>query len=387
MREGTSPPTIASNDAAASFYRERPSLETPYIAPNTLIEQTIAHIWQQQFGFDRIGVQDDFFALGGDSLKAISMISRVHKDLQARVKMEEFFACPNIRALAGYIKHAEKDVYAAVPPGEKREYYPLSAAQKRLYLIDRMDAPGVAYNMTLASVLHGELDPGRLQQAFSALIQRHESLRTSFHIVEDQAVQRVHDLVSFSLEIIQTFPGGFIRPFDLSKAPLLRVGLFKKTEHENILLVDMHHIISDGISLQILEREFAALYSNTSLNPLPLQYKDYAYWQNSAGQQEAIEKQGDFWLKALTGIPILNLPIDYKRPLTRSFAGGAVETTIDIEQLKQLHALVRAEGITFFILLLAAYAIFLAKICGQDDIPVGIPTAGRKHADLERIIG
>ncbi len=396
---------VSAIDASAPLLARPAALDTPYIAPSTPLEHSIARIWQQQFGFADIGIRDDFFALGGDSLKAISMISRIHKDLQARVKLDEFFARPSIQALAGYIGAAEKGDYTAVSPVEKREYYPVSAAQKRLYLIDRMEMPGVAYNMTLASLLQGELEPESLREAFAALVQRHESLRTSFHMVDDQPVQRVHDTVSFSLESLpeKKFYGGpgggfskeplgrrgpdFIRPFDLSRAPLLRVGVIKRAKRENILLVDMHHIISDGISLQILEREFAALYGNVSLVPMPLQYKDYAWWQNSPTQREAIEKQADYWLKELTGIPVLNLPTDYIRPLTRSFDGGAVETTIDREELTQLHAIVRSEGVTFFILLLAAYNIFLAKICGQEDIPVGTPTAGRRHADLEQIIG
>ncbi len=366
----------------------RPLLDTPYVAPSTPLEHAIAQIWQQQFGYASIGIQDDFFALGGDSLKAISMISRIHKDLQARVELSEFFARPTIQTLADYIRTAEKGNFTAIPPAEQREYYPLSAAQKRLYLIDQMETQSTGYNMPLASLLSGELDLERLQKAFAALIQRHESLRTSFHLKENQPVQHVHDIVSFAIEFPTSLrTTDFIRPFDLSHAPLLRVGVIKQAEQENILLVDMHHIISDGITLQILEREFAALYSQIVLPPLPLQYKDYACWQNSPAQQDAIQKQAAYWLKELTGMPLLNLPIDYVRPLKRSFDGGAVETRLTSDQLAPLLAMARAEGATLFILLLSAYTIFLAKLSGQEDIPVGTPTAGRGHADLEQIIG
>ncbi|UCH95296.1 MAG: amino acid adenylation domain-containing protein, partial [Candidatus Aminicenantes bacterium] len=443
-------PEPADTTGTPGQFYARPHLTTAYIAPRTPVEQTIAHVWQQQFGFEKIGIRDDFFELGGDSLKAISMISRIHKDLQTRVRLNDFFARPDIESLAQYITAAEKGEYASVPPVEKREYYVLSPAQKRLYLLDRMENLGTSYNMPLAIVLTGEPDRERLREVFAALIQRHESFRTCFKMLEDQPVQVVHQEVEFEIQyfgiheihekvylatedtentegvapptyycsrntqmpdekfwnenkVLQhsntegtacspqpeiALISSFIRPFDLSGAPLLRVGLIYLEKQRHILVVEMHHIITDGISHQVLVRDFMALYEQKPLPPLSLQYKDYAQWQSSTQQRESVNQQEEFWLKQLQGeIPVLDLPLDYARPVVRGFTGGAVNGELSGEQLNRLKEIARSQGATLFIVLLAVYNIFLAKISGQEDILVGTPTAGRRHANLETIIG
>jgi acyl carrier protein len=273
-------PDPADSAGIPGQFHARPDLSTAYIAPRTPFEQAAANVWQQQFGFEKIGIRDDFFELGGDSLKAISMISKIHKDLQARVQLNEFFNRPTIETLGQYITAADKGEYAPILPVEKREYYTLSAAQKRLYLLDQMENLGTSYNMPVANSLAGELDRERLREAFIALIQRHESFRTCFKMIEDQPVQLVHKEVNFEIEYFdfnidqveerrqktedrqQTIEeksgnhlsSGFIRPFNLSGAPLLRVGLINLEEQRYIMIVDMHHIISDGVSHQILSR-------------------------------------------------------------------------------------------------------------------------------------
>jgi amino acid adenylation domain-containing protein len=386
-------------------FRARPDLSAPYAAPRTPIEQTIADIWKHQFGFEKIGIRDDFFELGGDSLKAISMVSKIHKELSARVKLNEFFTRPTVETLARFITEGEESSYVSIPTVEKREYYALSSAQERLYVLDRMGTLGTSYNLSMVTLLQGGLDKESLEQTFKVLLERHESFRTSFEMPEmpgGEPVQRVHGEAEFEIEYYdlaakntkkgeeENLIRDFIRPFKLSRAPLLRVGLIESAGGRNILIVDMHHIIFDGVSQQILMGEFAALYGNKNrtLPPLRLQYKDYSGWQNSPQQREFIEKQETYWLEELSGeIPVLALPIDYPRPLVQDFAGGAVHSEFTAEETGALNEIARVQGTTLFMVLLAVYDIFLSKISGQEDIQVGTPIAGRPHTDLEPIVG
>jgi len=397
-------------------FQARPELSSEYAAPRTPVEQAIANTWKKQLGFEKIGIRDDFFELGGDSLKAITMISRIHKDLDARIQLKEFFDRPTIESLAQYITAAQPKKYVSITPVEKREYYAASSAQKRLYILEQMRSLSTSYNMIMISRLEGELDKEYLESVFKALIKRHESFRTSFEIVEGNPVQRIHDEVEFEIEYFQVevkveekeVPFGqvsdafgeeegesaaeiissFKRPFDFARAPLMRVGLIKTGEKTHILLLDMHHVITDGISQDIMKKEFIALYSGKVLPPLRLQYKDFAWWQNTAVQREWIEKQGAWWLKQLAGdIPVLDLPLDYPRPQARSFEGDSVNSELSKEDTIQLNEIARTHGATLFMVLLAAFNVFLAKITGQEDILVGTPTAGRRHNDLDHIIG
>jgi amino acid adenylation domain-containing protein len=436
LRKNDSPAPGKTAGGLSLQSRTRPNLSSSYTPPRTPIEKSIANIWEQQFGMAKIGIQDDFFELGGDSLKAIAMISRIHQELNARVRLNEFFTRPTIETLSEYITSSEKGGYVSMVPVEKKEYYTLSSAQKRLYVLSQMENVGIGYNLPMAVMLEGNPDRERLEEAFAGLIKRHESFRTSIEIVEGQPVQRIHEDVKFEIEYYQVevkvkveevrsslFEGtrglaplyispaastikNFIRPFDLSQAPLLRVGLVKLLhtpsalrghpsqegkKHKHLLLIDMHHIVSDGISHQILAKEFSDLYENRTLPRLYLQYKDYSEWQNSPQQQELIKKQEAYWLKELGSssgdLPILNLPTDYPRPLPQSFEGGVLDAEITAAETKGLKEIARAQGTTLFMVLMAVTNIFLSKLAGQEDILLGTPSAGRRHADQQQIIG
>ena len=230
----------------------------------------------------------------------------------------------------------------------------------------------------------------RLKTTFEKLISRHEALRTFFPVVSGDPVQRIHDSVTFALEVIEEEIAieDLIRPFNLAKSPLLRVAAIKRSGGEYVLLVDMHHIISDGVSHEILEQDFLSLYQGDRLQPLTVQYKDYCLWQTGSMQQQSIERQGAFWLRQFCGdIPVMNLPTDFPRPAIRDFAGGSLLFEIDAETTASLRRLNDAEGMTMFMTLLAAFSILLAKICGQPEVVVGTPVAGRRHQALEQVIG
>ncbi|WP_339373137.1 condensation domain-containing protein, partial [Paenibacillus elgii] len=258
-----------------------------------------------------------------------------------------------------------------------------------------LEGDGISYNMPGIMRVEGSLDRERLEEAFRKLIQRHETLRTSFDVVNGEPQQKVHPEVAFEVEYIQASQEEaeehirrFIRPFDLAKAPLLRAGLIQLEENDHILLFDMHHIVSDGVSIGILVEEFNGLYEGKELSPLRIQYKDYASWQQSQVDNQQMIKQEAYWLNVFDGeLPVLDLPTDYVRPSVQSFAGDRIEFVVDHARSMGLRQLAAQTGSTLYMVLLAAYTALLHKYTGQEDVIVGTPIAGRPHADLESIIG
>jgi amino acid adenylation domain-containing protein len=393
-------------------------LTANFEAPRNPMEKRLAEEWKEILEVDRIGIDGHFFQLGGHSLKAIILISRLNKAFHVNVPLMEIFRTPTIRGLSAYIKSKKEGLFTSIEPVEEKDYHALSSAQKRLYILHQMDEDSTSYNMPYALRLEGEVNKNELEVIFLGLIARHESLRTSFRMLDGVPVQRIHDNIEFEIEYyqvevkveeeegtrglpplsgetaargsqIETAPiSSFIRPFDLSRPPLLRVGLVRQEEQEYLLMVDMHHIISDGISRRLLAKEFMALTAGKNLPPLRLQYKDFSEWQNQEAQREAQIKQKAYWKKQLQGeIPVLDLPCDYSRPTMQRFEGSAVPFAIDQEEVKALRSLALAEGMTLYMILLAIYYILLTKLSNQEDILVGTPTAGRHHADLQQIIG
>ncbi|UCH96114.1 MAG: SDR family NAD(P)-dependent oxidoreductase, partial [Candidatus Aminicenantes bacterium] len=391
--------SLAGISSANRLY-ERPQLDTEYAAPLDETQQTLAKIWENLFGFQPIGIHDDFFEMGGDSLRAMVVLSKIHKEIDVEIPISEFFSRPTIEKLSEYIGGSEKSTYSAILPVEEKEYYPLSSAQKRLFILQQVAPDSTVYNEYLPEVFERDLQKDKLEEIFRKLIERHESLRTSFELVKGEPVQRIHYDVHFEIQYRDlcsshnedqapgSIVGNFVKPFDLSKVPLLRVGLIKVRENRNILLVDVHHIICDGISIDLIIREFSALVDDKKLPELPIRYKDYVQWQNSESIKQRIMNQEEYWLKRFQGeVPVLNLSIDYPRPGEQDFTGKTRGFNIGKEQTQLLQALAVQEEATLFMKILTIFYIFLFKICSQEDIVVGIPTAGRRHSDLENIIG
>jgi amino acid adenylation domain-containing protein len=389
-----------------------------YAAPTDDTELKLVEIWGDLLGIPKesIGIHSNFFHLGGHSLKATLLASRIHKVFDIAFPLIRVFTGPTIREIGRWIKKAVKDKYTAIPAAEEKEYYILSSVQRRLYILSQIDPDSIAYNISLAVQLKGDVDRQRTARVFRQLISRHESFRTSFEMINGEPYQRIHDHVEFEIEyflaaddteedkkrrieekrtdenlaeILPTancqLPTDFIRPFDLSGAPLLRVRLIHTP---SILLVDMHHIISDGISMGIFLREFAAFYRFQGLSEPKIRYKDYAEWQQDEKQKSALKKQEEYWLRQFSGeIPVLELPIDYPRPSTQGYEGSSAAFKMDIKTTAALKALSEKEDATLFMVLLALFNILLAKLSGSEDIVVGVPTAARRHEDLQPIIG
>ncbi|RAT94226.1 edeine biosynthesis hybrid PKS-NRPS EdeI [Brevibacillus sp. Leaf182] len=361
----------------------------------TLLEQALGQIWSDVLGYTELSIDDDFFRLGGDSLLAIGIVSRVSKQMQKEMTITDLFQTPTIRQLAVLMAPNEETAVSAIPVAEHRDAYPATSSQQRIYVLEQMQEGAVAYNIPTIMMLEGELDREAFERAFVSLVQRHESLRTSFSIVDGVLMQTVQPSVDFTLAYSEVDENEakrtveqFIQPFDLSKAPLVHGMLIRIDVNKHLLLFDMHHIVSDGVSINILIREFFQLYQGLELPKLRIQYKDYSVWQTEQLGNGVLAAQEKFWLKELDGeLPVLNLPTDHPRPSVQSFEGDVLTFEIPQEMTEKILALAKNNGSTLYMTLLGALTILLSKYAGEEDIIIGSPVAGRHHADLENIVG
>lgn len=378
-------PKIAACDCSEAQYEE----------PANEIEAQLTEIWKEILDKDRIGVNDNFFDIGGHSLRATILVSRIRSKNHVNVPIQEIFKRTTIRKLAEYIAEKDKEIYSSIEPVEQREYYPSSPAQKRMYLVNKVEGIETAYNVPLAMHIDGILDRERTQEAINNIVKRHEAFRTSFYFENDELVQKVHENVEFNIEYINTeesqlkkLESTFVHTFDFKTAPLLRVMLVSLKEGKSVLMFDMHHIISDGVSMDILVREFVALYEGKQLPELKIQYKDFTVWQEGILNSDYLKKQKKYWIEVLSGeLPVLNMPADYPRPPIQSFEGAKIRTRVDEETTSALMKLANDTGTTLFTVLLGAYNVLLFKYTGQEDIIVGAPIAGRTNSDIENVIG
>ncbi|MCP4217479.1 MAG: amino acid adenylation domain-containing protein [bacterium] len=375
-----------------------------HAAPEGEIEKKLACIWADVLGItiDNISVTADFFKSGGHSLKAMALVSRIHKQFNVKMTLADIFKHPAIKDMARFIRNMEENRYAAVTPAELKSFYPLSPAQRRLFILHQVGDDNTGCNMPQAVTVRGETDIGKLERVFRALIRRHDSLRTSFEIHGEKPIQIIRETVGFNIEHydlksiapdqqdeeVKKIISAFIRPFILSRPPLLRVGAVETAPDSHVLVVDTHHIISDAASQGLLVRDFLRLYYGEELPPPALQYKDYSQWLNSDRELHSLQKQEQYWLETLEGdIPLLVLPADYLYPEFRNYQGGQVTFHIDEEPSEKLKELGLEHNATLFMVTLALYYILLAKLSDMEDIIVGSIVEGRSHADLTEIIG
>ncbi|MCP5104830.1 MAG: AMP-binding protein, partial [bacterium] len=369
------------------------------IAPTGKVEEKLAEIWSGilDIDYDLIGIDNNFFELGGHSLKATVLTAKIHKEFDVRVPLEEVFHTPTIRELAQYVADRStsgtgEETFTAIEAAENRSFYPLTSAQKGLYVQQQKEKESTTYNILQVEALDIDADLAGIERTIRELIERHESLRTSFFEYRLKPVQKIHDHVDFNAEyydlnkeknrIPDDIVKDFVRPFDLSLPPLMRAGFIKTQEGKHLLIMDMHHIITDGVSFGIFYRDFLRLYRGEQLPPLRLQYRDYSAWQNRRGEQAA------YWLNVFKGkIPVLSMPTDYKRPEVKSFEGDHFYFEIKEPLKGALNRSAKEHEATLFMLLLAAYYVLLSKYSNQEDIVVGSPVTGRRHEDLQEIIG
>ncbi|MCR8984752.1 amino acid adenylation domain-containing protein [Brevibacillus laterosporus] len=366
-----------------------------YTPPATQLEEQLVEIWQEVLGDTKLGVTDHFFEKGGHSLKAALMIGQVQKRLQIKVPISVIFQAPTIQEFAKQLEAIETGNCLSIQKSNEKTHYPVTPAQRRLYLLQELEAGSITYNLPSAYVLKDKLDAKKLEQALVKLTERHEMLRTSFDFRDGQPIQRVHPDVKIPLTIelveknewnqqIQSF----IRPFHLFKAPLMRVGLFRTKSEEDLLVFDIHHIIADGLSLQILMQDLFFLYHEEEMVIPDIQFTDFAVWYEGFLQSDDMKKQEDYWLKQyLDEIPILQLPTDYPRVAVQSFAGDRISFEISKSDRQLIEKLAKETGTTTYMVMLALYNILLAKYTGDERIIVGTPVSRRHHLELQKVIG
>ncbi|MBJ7310428.1 non-ribosomal peptide synthetase [Rugamonas sp. CCM 8940] len=406
-------PAPARADAAGSDYN----------APEGDSEQALALLWQELLALPQVGRHDNFFELGGHSLLALRLMSRLRQQFDVELTPRVLFEHPTVAGLAAQLSGADRVRWVPMAAGEPGAagttgtagipagHAPLSHAQQRLWFLHQLDsAAGLAYHMPVAYRLSGTLHEDALKAALARIVQRHDSLRTRFVMLDGAPVQRVaaakqtpplleQDL-SYLDEPEQAAARGALyaaeiaRPFDLAAGPLLRVMLLRLAPELHELLLIQHHIISDGWSMGVLKTELGALYSAFSqgrpdpLPPLPLQYADYAAWQRQPAQAAALQRQLGFWRAHLEGAPVLlELPTDRPRPARQSYRGGRVAFALDANASAALRQLGQRHGATLFMVLLAGWSALLARLSGQDDIVVGTPVANRQRPEVEALIG
>jgi len=388
----------------------RVDAENNFRAPRNKMEEMLVEIWSETLGIEKdiISIDSSFFGLGGHSLNATVMVSRIHKELNVKFPMAEIFKTPTIKGLSEIIKGLTEDRFEAIELIEKRDYYEVSSAQKRFYVLKQLKGENTTSDSTPNVMLvTGKLDRKHFEETIRLLMERHEALRTSFEVIDEKIVQRIHPLhriyedrkfkinyLEAKEEEITAVIKRFIRPFNLAEAPLFRLDMVKLLdghgENRHLLMCDMHHIITDGTSIGIFLRDFNHLYNRVKLPELRIQYKDFAAWQNTFLQLNFIKEQEKYWLDVYAekdNIPVLDIPTDFPRPPVQMFEGKTIQFELDSELSRGIRNIISESGATLFMVFLAIYTILLTKYSGQEDIIVGVPIQGRRHADLENVIG
>ncbi|MCG7211878.1 non-ribosomal peptide synthetase [Paenibacillus mucilaginosus] len=367
---------------------------TAYVAPRNETEAKLAEIWREVLQRE-VGVQDHFIELGGHSIKATALIARIHKIMGVSLPIRSVFQLGTVEAMARHLQEPEGDRLPPIPAAAPAAAYRVSSAQRRMFVLQQLEGEGTGYQIPGMFAVEGHVDLYRFERAWQQLIERHAALRTSFELSGGEILQRVHQAVDFRVEYtaadeaqLSSLLAAFLRPFDLSQAPLLRVGLITTAPDRHVLLFNMHHIVSDGESVRILAEEFTRLYAGGALPPSPVDYKDYAVWQQALLDSEPFRRHEDYWLAQFSEAPpLLQLPADAPRPAERSHAGDTFRFRLEPELTSRLQQLARETGTTLFMLTLAAYKVMLHKYTGQEDIVVGTPVSGRSHPDTANLVG
>ncbi|WP_270171316.1 non-ribosomal peptide synthase/polyketide synthase [Paenibacillus sp. SYP-B4298] len=376
----------------------------------TPTQQLLASIWEDVLGVERVRASDHFFALGGHSLLATQLMSRVRELFHVELPLRALFDYPTVAELSGRIDASRrKEDRIAITRAERPSRLPLSYAQQRLWFLDQLEPNNPFYNIYAALRLEGELDIEALERSLAELIQRHEVFRTTFAAAGGESQQLISQDSSFRLDItaldemdeaerseavarISMEEAG--RPFDLERDRLLRIQLLKLSETEHVMLLTMHHIISDGWSMQVFVKELGALYGGfcqgepALLPGMPLQYADVAVWQRAYLDGDRLEQQLAYWRDSMANVPpLLELPLDYPRPPMQTYAGATVHRMLSEDTIHRLKLLSREESATLYMTLLAVFQLLLQRYSGQESLCVGIPVANRSRPELEGIIG
>ncbi|HEX5085775.1 MAG TPA: condensation domain-containing protein, partial [Blastocatellia bacterium] len=409
------PPAGASIPAAEKHALRREGMSQAYVAPRHELEESLVKIWSDVLRVEGIGVDDNFFDLGGDSLMATQILSRIRDVAAAEISLQDALTNLTVADLAVAIESARGGAGTAAAkapplrPVSRDQDLPLSYAQERLWLISQLAPESPMYNLPAIVRLGGALDVAALERSFNNVIRRHEILRTTIHLVDDHPAQFIapfeerpllaHDFSDRPEGEREAAAERLItalarKPFDLSRGPLHRIALIRLSPTDHIVAVVAHHVISDAWSMNLLFGEVGAFYKsfveNRPFTPLdlPIQYADYAHWQRRWLEGETLQSRLAYWKQKLGGAPAtLRLPTHGSRPERRSFRGARHAFSLSPELSAELSAMSRAEGCTLYMTLLAAFKTLLFRLTGQDDIVIGAPIAGRDRPEMENLIG
>lgn len=391
---------------------EQKDYEHSQESSNHPLQAIIASVWKQVLGIEQAEPHDNFFKLGGHSLMAAQFISRLRSTLHIELPLRTIFESPTVLALTQQIERLMRDKESLVLPPilpAQTEQLPLSFNQERLWFLAQLDPENTSYNIPLALRLKGRLNRPALEQAINKIVDRHAVLRTTFTFSQDKPIQHITPSLRLEMplidltrivesereqELTKRITEFSYHRFDLARGPLIKVSLLQMASEEHILLLNFHHIVTDGWSMGIFTREMAVLYQagcqgeHAPLLELPIQYSDFAIWQRQWLQGEFLEKLLSYWLTCFhDGVPLLKLPTDHIVSPKQSYAGGRQTFTVSREISQSLKNLSVTEGATIFILLLATFKVLLYKYTGQQDILVGVPIAGRNWSEIEHLIG
>ncbi|WP_394833990.1 non-ribosomal peptide synthase/polyketide synthase [Pendulispora rubella] len=362
-----------------------------YVAPRTDAEVALARLWAEVLGVDAVSARDDFFGVGGHSISAVRLVARIRRDLQRDLPLRAIFEHPVLADLAASLDRVAGSMHAIAARRNRPRAIPLSFAQERLWFLWKLEPESAAYTVGGALRLEGELDVPVLRAALTSIVARHESLRTRFEAGPDGTpLQIVSDAPDFAWTERdgEPSPDALARPFDLEHGPLFRAELAKRGPGDHVLVLAMHHIVSDGASVDRFLAELAAAYRGEKLEALPIQYADYALWERDTANGAAMVQKLAYWREHLgTEHPVLELPVDRPRRGPRSPRGARVVRELDPARVHAIDALARRAGVTRFVVLLAAFDVLLHRYAGERDIRVGIPVTGRRHVETEPLIG
>ncbi|HII08744.1 MAG TPA: amino acid adenylation domain-containing protein [Methanosphaera sp.] len=364
--------------------------EKKYIAARNELEEKICNAFSEILGVEKVGIKDGFFELGGHSLRATRLVNRIEEQTGKRIALKDVFSNQSPEKLALLVNGENEEEYVSIPKAEKKDYYSMSSTQKRTYLICQMDPNRIVYNISQNYKLMGKVRPDAFREALQKLTDRHEILRTSFIIVDGEPMQKILSHVDADFEYIENSDESdeeliesFVKPFDLSNPPLVRVRLVNRGDY-HLLSIDMHHIISDGMSSAIFIRELNALYNGEELVPLTHQFKDYSEWMRSRD----LSSQAEYWKSQFDDeIPVLDMPLDFVRPQNHSYEGNTLVREIGNELSAKIKKLATESGATDYMVFMSAAMILLSKYSRQEDIVIGTPISGRTHRDTEGMLG
>jgi len=370
-----------------SFIEDNNDIKIPVSYEEKVLFEAMASVLEK----DDFSIDDDFFAIGGNSLKAIKLINIIEEKFGKKIELANIFTNSTVELLAKFIQNSKQEGIKKIPLAPKNEYYKASSAQKRMYILNKIDENSIAYNMPGVLKFNEKLDKSKVVQTVYEIMKRHEILRTSFEFKDDELIQIIHEKFEVPIEFLEKSDdvdidkefNDFIRPFNMEESPLFRIRVLECI-NETYLMIDMSHIICDGISYEILKKEFAAIYNNKKLPEMRIQYKDYCDWFNNLD----FTNEKEYWKNILEGpLPILDFPLDFPRPSLQKFEGSTIRREINSEIYNKIKNYAIKNSVTEYTVFLSAFMVLIGKYSRQEDIIIGTPVSGRIHQDIEKMMG